>query len=168
MDGAPENWPVDNPIRRLCPSHTGKMLSRNAHALLRALFRDLPGERHILTLHTRYAMSTALGVRGGDFEVEHPEVVERLYSALCATSPSALVLRTFTDRPSHTLANGVVIPVKSVLGWQVGAHALTPLDEAEMFDAHCTDAASGEPVPPEPGVEYTSAPVVELPTFHEP
>ena len=144
------------------------MLSPNAHALLCALFRDLPGDHHILTLNARYAMSTALDRRGGDFEIEHPEVVERLYTAFTGDSPAALIVRTFTDRTSHTLPNGVAIPVKQVLGWRLRACSLVPLDEAEMFDAHCTDAASGEPIPPERGVEYTSAPVVELPAFDQP
>ncbi|WP_017586000.1 hypothetical protein [Nocardiopsis ganjiahuensis] len=144
------------------------MLSPNAHALLRAVLRDLPGDHHILTLNARYPMSTAVDRRGEAFEVEHPEVAERLYTAFTGDSPAALVLRTFTDRTSHTLPHGVAVPVKLVRGWRLGARSLIPLDEAEMFDAHCTDSASGEPLPPERGVEYTSAPVVELPAFDHP
>ncbi|WP_017582307.1 hypothetical protein [Nocardiopsis valliformis] len=144
------------------------MLSQNARALLGALLRDLPGDRYILTLHTRHAMSTALDRRGEGFDVEHPEVVERLYTALTAEAPAAVIVRTFTNRLSHTLPDGTAIPVKRVLGWRLGGGSITPVDEAEMFNAHCVDAASGEPIPPERGVEYTSAPGVELPAFEQP
>ncbi|MFE3459278.1 hypothetical protein ACFXKD_17185 [Nocardiopsis aegyptia] len=143
------------------------MLTTDARTLLSALLRDLPGDHHVLTLNTGHAMSTAVDVRGEDFDIEHPEVVERLCAAVTRPSPSALVLRTFTDRVSHTLPDGTAVPIKLVRGWRVGEHTLYPLDEAEMFDAHCTDAASGEPLPPERGVEYTSAPEIDLSSFDE-
>lgn len=92
------------------------MISPNARALVGALFRDLPGDRHLLTLHTQHTMSTALDRRGEGFEIEHPEVVERLYTALTADTPAAVIVRTFTDRLSHTLPDGTTIPVKRVLG----------------------------------------------------
>lgn len=143
------------------------MLSANARALLHSLLRDLPGDRHILTLHTRHAMSTAVDRRGGDFEIEHPEVVERLYTAFTAQAPAAVIVRTFTARLSHSLPDGTAIPLKRVLGWRLGGGAITPVDEAEMFNAHCVDAASGEPIPPERGVEYAGAPAVEIPDLDQ-
>lgn len=159
--------PVDNPIRSPVPAHTGIMLSTSAHTLLCSLFRDLSGDRHILNLSFRHAMSTALDRRGDHFEVEHPVVIERLHMALTGHTPAALILRTFTDRVHETLPDGTIVPVKSVRGWRVGHRTLIPLDEAQMFDAHCTDAASGEPVPPEPGVEYVDAPYVDLSDLEE-
>lgn len=138
------------------------MLSPNARTLLHALLRDLPGEHHTLTLHTHFAMTTAIDCRSEDFEAERPEVVERLCAAVTGGASAAVVLRVVTGRISHTLPDGSDVPVSLVLGWRLGGHALHPLDEAQMFDAHCTDAASGEPLPPEPGVEYTSAPEVDL------
>lgn len=143
------------------------MLTTDARILLSALLRDLPGDHHILTLNTGHARSTAVHVRGVDFDIEHPEVVERLCTAVTRNSPSALVLRTFSDRISHTLPNGTAVPVKLVRGWRVGERTLLPLEEAEMFDAHCTDPASGEPLPSERGVEYTSAPEIDLSFFDE-
>jgi hypothetical protein len=142
------------------------MLTTNARTLLSVLLRELPGEHHILTLNTGHAFSTSIDRRGEDVEVAHPEVVERLCAAVTRASPSALVLRTLTDRISHTLPNGVDVPVKLVLGWRVGQGALIPLSEAEMFDAHCTDSASGEPIPSERGVEYTRAPDIDLSAFN--
>ncbi|WP_017571644.1 hypothetical protein [Nocardiopsis halotolerans] len=142
------------------------MLSSAAHALLSALLTDLPGSRHLLTLHTRHTMSTALLLQGKGFVVEHPPVVERLCVVVASGAAAGVVLRSFTDQVSHTLPNGVDVPVKLVRGWSVADRALTPLDEAQMFDAHCTDAASGEPAPPERGVVYTDAPAVDLTVFH--
>lgn len=138
------------------------MLSSNAQALLDALLRDLPGEHHHLTLHTRYAMTTAIDRRGKEIEVERPEVVERLCATVLVGASAAVVLRILTDQVSHTLPDGTDLPLSLLLGWWLDGRTLHPLDEAAMFDAHCTDAASGEPIPPEPGVKYTNAPEVDL------
>lgn len=142
------------------------MLSSAAYTLLQLLFLDLPGERHILTLHTGYAMSTAIDHHEGTFEVEHPVVVERLHDAVVSGAQAALILRTFTTRISHTKPDGPDVPIKQVRGWRLDRGLLYPLDEAQMFDAHCTDSASGEPIPPERGVEYTGAPAVDLSGLH--
>ncbi|MFV2198544.1 hypothetical protein [Nocardiopsis sp. LOL_012] len=143
------------------------MLSAHAHALLSALVNDLPGSRHILTVHTRYAMSTAVEAHKDRIDVEHPRVVERLCDALTEGTLAAVVLRSFTDEVSRVLDNGAEVPVKLVRGWSAAEHRLEPLSEAEMFDAHCTDAASGEPIPPERGVVYTDAPEVDLTAFRD-
>ncbi|MCA6096266.1 nuclear transport factor 2 family protein [Streptomyces sp. SCA3-4] len=42
----------------------------------------------------------------------------------------------------------------TVRGWGLKDGGLRPLTEAEVFAAYCTDATTGEPVPPEPGIEY--------------
>ncbi len=142
------------------------MLSSHAHALLSALLDDLPGTKHFLTLHTRRVLVTSVERREEGFEVEHPAVVERLCTAVTNGDLAAVVLRSLTDRVSHTLPDGARIPVALVRGWTVTDRTLVPLDEAGMFDAHCTDSASGEPIPPEPGVVYTDAPAVDLTLFH--
>ncbi|MBE2997701.1 hypothetical protein IDM40_03115 [Nocardiopsis sp. HNM0947] len=138
-----------------------------SHVLLSALFTDLPHQNHILTLHTGMARSTAIDRRADGFEVEHPEVVERLCTALARGDLASVVLRSFTDQVSHTRPDGVEIPMKLVRGWVASDRTLYPLDEAAMFDAHCMDAASGEPLSPEEGVIYTGAPEVDLAVFHE-
>ncbi|WP_285731935.1 hypothetical protein [Nocardiopsis sp. ATB16-24] len=142
------------------------MLSSCARALLSALLDDLPGDRHILTLHAPYAMSTAIERRDGDWDVEHPPVVERLCAALSRGGGAGVVLRSLTDQTSSTLTDGADAPVALVRGWTVADRRLVPLDEARMFDAHCTDAASGAPLAPERGVVYTDAPEVDLTSFH--
>ncbi|MGW5877280.1 hypothetical protein ACWFMI_12125 [Nocardiopsis terrae] len=143
-------------------------LSTGALALLRSLLRDVPGDHHVLTLHTHHTMSTAVDRRAETFDAEHPQVVERLHAAVTGGAGASVVLRTVTDRISHTLPNGVEIPVELVRGWYVTGHRLIPLDGARMFDAHCTDAASGEPLPPEHGVEYTGAPEIDLTAIPRP
>lgn len=39
-------------------------------------------------------------------------------------------------------------------GWRLTGGNLHPLTEAEVFSAYCTDARTGEPVAPEPGVDH--------------
>lgn len=68
-------------------------------------------------------------------------------------STGGLVLRTTTDDGPDT-----------VRGWSLREGRPEPLTEAEVFDAYCTDAATGEPVPPEPGVVYR--PGLPLPPPH--
>ncbi|MBR8744876.1 hypothetical protein [Nocardiopsis sp. MG754419] len=138
------------------------MLSTDTLALLRCLFHDLPGDHHVLTLNLRRPMSTAVRRDGDRFEVEDPSVVERLRRAVADPAPAALVLRTRTDHVPENPSEGTDVLVELVRGWWVGHRALVPLDEAQMFDAFCTDTASGEPIPPEPGVRYVSAPAVDL------
>ncbi|MFH8986149.1 hypothetical protein [Streptomyces varsoviensis] len=54
-----------------------------------------------------------------------------------------------------------------VRGWVLHGDWLRPLSEAEIFAAYCTDADTGEPVPPEHGVEYLAAPdLVRPPEAH--
>jgi len=45
-----------------------------------------------------------------------------------------------------------------VQGWRLRDERLLPLTAAEVFDAYCTDAQSGDLVAPESGVDYCAAP----------
>jgi hypothetical protein len=42
----------------------------------------------------------------------------------------------------------------TVRGWALRGGGLQPLTAAEVFDAYCTDHRTGEPIAPEPGVDY--------------
>ncbi|MEW2522495.1 hypothetical protein [Actinacidiphila alni] len=74
----------------------------------------------------------------------------------------ALVLCTVMAASTATgCAGGVVLRTTHtderpdvVRGWSLHDGTLHPLTEAEVFNAYCTDAATGDPVPPEPGVVY--------------
>ncbi|MFJ4879889.1 hypothetical protein ACIP93_32445 [Streptomyces sp. NPDC088745] len=43
-------------------------------------------------------------------------------------------------------------------GWKLVEFYAKPLSAAQIFNAYCTDAATGELIPPEWGVEYVAAP----------
>ncbi|MEV5204375.1 hypothetical protein [Streptomyces sp. NPDC053720] len=47
-----------------------------------------------------------------------------------------------------------------VIGWRLKGYDTHPLNEAEIFNAYCTDPVTGEPVPPQWGTEYAAAPPV--------
>jgi hypothetical protein len=64
---------------------------------------------------------------------------------LATGSPGGVVLRTGRGTPDAP---------DRVRGWSLRDGWLHPLTEAEVFSAYCTDAETGEPVPPEPGVTY--------------
>lgn len=66
-----------------------------------------------------------------------------LAAAAVSESPGGIVLRS-------TGADGR----DEVRGWALRDGWPQPLTEAEVFNAYCTDADTGEPVPPEPGVTY--------------
>ena len=63
--------------------------------------------------------------------------------AVAEGSPGGVVLRSSTEDGRDT-----------VRGWSLRDGWPRPLTEAEVFAAYCTDAETGEPVPPEPGVDY--------------
>ncbi|GGP65102.1 hypothetical protein [Streptomyces abikoensis] len=66
-----------------------------------------------------------------------------LAAGLTLGSHGGVVLRTI--RPGEP---------ETVRGWCLDGDGLRPLTAGEVFAAYCTDATTGEPVPPEHGVEY--------------
>ncbi|WP_432179914.1 hypothetical protein [Streptomyces sp. NBC_00063] len=80
-------------------------------------------------------------------EKEALEFTTVLALGLATASPGGLVMRTTTpDRDDR------------VQGWRLRDERLLPLTAAEVFDAYCTDAQSGDLVAPESGVDYCAAP----------
>ncbi|MEE1927300.1 hypothetical protein V1J52_03740 [Streptomyces sp. TRM 70351] len=65
-----------------------------------------------------------------------------LAAALTTGLPGGVVLRTTRGGRD------------TVRAWRLHDGWLHPLTEAEVFTAYCTDPLTGEPVPPEPGVDY--------------
>lgn len=142
------------------------MHSSHTKTLLAALTRGTPLRCHILTLLTTNTMSTEVDQRDGGCTIEHPEVFNHLATTIAGGHEAAVILRSFTDEVSHTLANGTVIPVKHVCGWFVHSGVFHPFDAGQMFAAFHTDADSGEPIAPEAGVEIIDAWPVDLTEFH--
>jgi len=68
-------------------------------------------------------------------------------------SSGGVVMRTSTE-------NGA----DQVCGWSLHDGWLHPLTEAEVFNAYCTDAETGEPVPPEQGVVHRPGTQLPPPT----
>lgn len=66
-----------------------------------------------------------------------------LAAGIALESPGGVVLRT-------TVPGGI----DKVRGWRLHRGRLAPLTAGEVFSAYCTDADTGDPVSPEPGVEY--------------
>ncbi|MFE6960773.1 hypothetical protein [Streptomyces sp. NPDC057696] len=80
-------------------------------------------------------------------EKEALEFTTVLALGLATARPGGLVMRTTTpDRDDR------------VQGWRLRDERLLPLTAAEVFDAYCTDAQSGDLVAPESGVDYCAAP----------
>lgn len=71
-----------------------------------------------------------------------------LASGLATGSPGGLVTRTTPQRHKRRATP------ETVRGWCLQHGWLTPLTEGEVFSAYCTHAETGEPLPPEPGVDY--------------
>ncbi|WP_055600190.1 hypothetical protein [Streptomyces aureus] len=76
-----------------------------------------------------------------------PAADDQLLAVLAAGivlgAPGGLVLRTTSPGARDRLH-----------GWRLTGGTLTPLTEAEVFAAYCTDARTGEPLSPEPGVDH--------------
>ncbi|UED82884.1 hypothetical protein [Streptomyces profundus] len=72
---------------------------------------------------------------------------------LVAGAPGGLVMRS---EPGASPPGGP--RRQAVRGWRLADGRLTPLGEAEVFAAYCTDPSTGDPLPPEPGVDYLAAP----------
>lgn len=54
-------------------------------------------------------------------------------------------------------------PGERVRAWSIRDGWLRPLAVAEVFSAYCTDPKTGEPIPPEYGVEYLAGFPIDLP-----
>ncbi|MFJ5710338.1 hypothetical protein [Streptomyces sp. NPDC093105] len=81
-----------------------------------------------------------------------------LAAGIVLAAPGGLVLRaTHPDRPDR------------LHGWRLAGGTLSPLTEAEVFAAYCTDARTGEPLPPEHGVDHRAGfPLAPGPHEHRP
>jgi hypothetical protein len=124
---------------------------RASHALMKLIEAAGPGAHHLVCsipaadAPLLAALHARCDDRGNVHLVEAEALVccTVLAAGLASDSPGGVVLRTSTPG-GH----------EEVRGWSLHDGWLHPLTEAEVFNAYCTDAESGEPVPPEPGVIY--------------
>jgi hypothetical protein len=142
---------------------------RASHTLLRLIDALGPGGHHVVcslrldpgepALHAAAQIDAAPPHDDGDprspddgdlkFSDADMLVVCTVMTAAEVTGRTAgLVIRT-------TTGTGEDAPgTETVRGWSLRGGTPHPLSEAEVFNAYCTDPATGDPVPPEPGVRY--------------
>jgi hypothetical protein len=124
---------------------------RASRILLRLLEEAGPGTHHLVcsvpapdeqllaVLHAEGATAVPALLDAS----EGAEFVTVLATGIALGSAGGVVLRTSApDTPDH------------LHGWRLHQGLLLPLTEGEVFSAYCTDATTGEPLSPEPGVEY--------------
>ncbi|MEW2260939.1 hypothetical protein [Streptomyces sp. NPDC047869] len=126
--------------------------TRASDLVVRILDTAPPGDRHLVCSVSAPA-ETLVAVLHADQGITELDEAE----ALEFTSVLALGLAT----KSH---GGLVMRVSSpgtadlVHGWRLRGGDLVPLSAAEVFDAYCTDAESGDIISPEPDVDYCAPP----------
>ncbi|WP_119288491.1 hypothetical protein [Streptomyces sp. YIM 130001] len=129
--------------------------TRAAFLVTRLLQAAGPGVHHLVCsiAHDGYNLLAALHAEAtADAQVdldeeEAADFTTVLAAGIATAGAGGAVLRT--ARPGAP---------ESVCGWRLKSDRLVPLTEAEVFDAYCTDARSGDLIAPEPGLEYRAAP----------
>ncbi|WP_328297509.1 hypothetical protein OG389_06535 [Streptomyces sp. NBC_00435] len=136
---------------------------RAADALQQLVARAGPGHHHLVcsvpaedeqlvaVLHADAGPDGPPRVDGRD----GLDFVTVLAAGLALGGPGGLVLRTTTGEHRDR-----------VHGWRLDRGRLVPLSAAAVFNAYCTDADTGDPVAPEPGVEYCPGYEVDEPGPH--
>ncbi|MFB7919141.1 hypothetical protein [Streptomyces sp. NPDC056061] len=124
---------------------------RASHLLLRVLETAGPGTHHLVcstpadnehlfaVLHTERDSAGPVRLASA----EGAEFVTVLAVGVALEKPGGVVLRTSSSGAPDR-----------VHGWRLERGSLVPLSAGEVFSAYCTDADTGEPVAPEPRVEY--------------
>lgn len=139
-----------------CGEDIGKAAFTRASSLLAGILDTAPpGDRHLVCTVSG-PPDTLISVLHGDQE---PHGATRLDEAEALEFTSVLALGLATRSPGglvmRTSAAGTV---DRVYGWRLRGGALEPLTAAEVFDAYCTDAESGDLISPESGVDYGEPP----------
>jgi hypothetical protein len=126
---------------------------RAAQCLRRLLSGAGPGHHHLVcsvpaeaeqlvsVLHAETADDPGAEPRAP--EREHLDFTTVLAAGLALGGTGGLVLRSTTEGFQDR-----------VHGWRLDRGRLVPLPAAAVFNAYCTDADTGDPIAPEPGVEY--------------
>ncbi|MEU0136367.1 hypothetical protein ABZ172_20390 [Streptomyces sp. NPDC006296] len=124
---------------------------RASHLLMRLLETAGPGTHH-LVCSTPTADEQLLAVLHTAQDADGPARLSSSEGAEFATVLAvAVALDTRGGVVLRTTASGAP---DRVHGWRLYGGSLLPLTAGEVFSAYCTDADTGEPVSPEPGVEY--------------
>ncbi|MEV5983028.1 hypothetical protein [Streptomyces sp. NPDC052114] len=142
-----------------CGEDIGRAAFARASALItRALDTSGPGTRHLVcsvpsdadTLLAALHVEVEADGRARLEESEALEFTTVLAVGIATRRAAGMVLRSSATGTRDR-----------VHGWRMSGGRLRPLTAAEVFDAYCTDAVSGELVAPESGVDYCAAPDLE-------
>jgi len=139
-----------------CGEDIGRAAFTRASALLtRVLDTAPPGHRH-LVCSVSAAPETLIAVLHAE---STPDDTTRLDETEALEFTTVLALGIATHSPG-----GLVLRVTApdtrdrVHGWRLRGEDLDPLTAAEVFDAYCTDAESGDLIAPESDVDYCAPP----------
>ncbi|MEU7577908.1 hypothetical protein AB0B50_09935 [Streptomyces sp. NPDC041068] len=132
--------------------------TRASELITKALDPSGPGTRHLVcsvpsdaeTLLAALHVEIEADGRARLDETEALEFTSVLAVGIATHRAAGMVLRAGADGTRDR-----------VHGWRLNGGRLQPLTAAEVFDAYCTDAISGELVAPESGVDYCAAPDLE-------
>ena len=148
-----------------CGDGTGRAaFDRAAAALFAVLDAVGPGQHHLVCSVPVDGTPLAAVVHATTREGRPPRLAEPgalvfrtvLACGIATKSPGGIVLRTSLPGAPDT-----------VRGWALRDGWPRPLSEAEVFTAYCTDARTGEPIPPEHGVEYRAGLLLPRPEHDE-
>ncbi|MCD2468111.1 hypothetical protein MBT42_31710 [Streptomyces sp. MBT42] len=134
-----------------CGKDIGRAAFERASRLLARLLEAVGPGTHHLVCSVPAADDQLLAVLHADGttgptaveETAAAEFTAVLAAGIVLGAPGGLVLRTTAPGARDRLH-----------GWRLTGGTLTPLTEAEVFAAYCTDARTGEPLSPEPGVDH--------------
>ena len=129
--------------------------TRASDLVVRILDTAPPGDRHLVCsvsapAETLVAVLYSDQGTAGTTELDEAEALEFtsvLALGLATNSPGGLVMRVSSPGTADR-----------VHGWRLRGGDLVPLSAAEVFDAYCTDAESGDLISPEPDVDYCAPP----------
>ncbi|MBT2386040.1 hypothetical protein [Streptomyces sp. ISL-11] len=144
-----------------CGEDTGRSAFARATQALRRLLRAVgPGAHHLVcSVQAEGDIPLVAVLHAAHGEDGPPRLDEAAALVFCTVLAAGIA----TGRPGGVvLRTSVPGGRDTVRGWSLRDGWPRPLSEAEVFAAYCTDARTGDPVPPEPGVDYRAGlPVAE-------
>lgn len=136
-----------------CGNSMGWAALTVADRILGALSQDLPGDQQNIV---------ATFEHDGDVRTAELQLA-RVSGVLTANAEEAvrfllaLAAGVCQDNSGLTVRSSYPGATDQVRGWSIGHGVAIPLNRAQIFDAYCTDAVTGEPLPPCPQTEYCDA-----------
>lgn len=131
-------------------------LIKNSSEVFVNIIKTLPAGHHHLVNSNEYDMFMISLDKDSDDAQTKMSGDHELFARSFAHSflfGGGVVVRT--QHPDDIMADGTLR--WEVSGYALGKEEVIGLSEAEIFSAYCTDAETGEPIPPEYGVDYMEA-----------